>query len=95
MNRINSILCSQIDEDIHSVKMVEQDLPDPGPGEVQVRVKACAVNFPDILMIQGKSSDGNKYNTYDQRQQNDADPPIPRNHKKEIKQIPDDEAEAS
>jgi len=32
----------------------EIDLPPPGPGEVQVRLKACAVNFPDILMIQGK-----------------------------------------
>ena len=32
----------------------ELDLPPPAPGEVQVRLKACAVNFPDILMIQGK-----------------------------------------
>ena len=32
----------------------ELELPDPAPGEVQVRMKACAVNFPDLLMIQGK-----------------------------------------
>ncbi len=30
------------------------DLPDPKPGEVRVRIKACAVNFTDLLMIQGK-----------------------------------------
>ncbi len=32
----------------------EIELPPPGDGEVQVRLNACAVNFPDILMIQGK-----------------------------------------
>jgi NADPH:quinone reductase len=32
------------------------DLPDPvaGPGEVLIAVKACAVNFPDVLMIVDK-----------------------------------------
>ena len=28
--------------------------PTPGPKEVLVKVKACAVNFPDTLIIQGK-----------------------------------------
>lgn len=28
--------------------------PEPGPGEVLVRVKACALNFFDTLIIQGK-----------------------------------------
>lgn len=33
-----------------------KDMPDPvpGPGEVLIRVKACSVNFPDTLIIQGK-----------------------------------------
>lgn len=26
--------------------------PVPGPGQVRVRVKACSINFPDVLMIQ-------------------------------------------
>jgi|SRR6266478_3264538 len=26
--------------------------PDPAPGEVRVRVKVCAVNYPDVLIIQ-------------------------------------------
>jgi len=33
-----------------------QELPDPqaGPGQVVIDVKAAAVNFPDVLIIQGK-----------------------------------------
>jgi NADPH2:quinone reductase len=31
----------------------EAPRPVPGPGEVLVRVKAAALNFPDVLMIQG------------------------------------------
>ncbi|HEY9304349.1 MAG TPA: alcohol dehydrogenase catalytic domain-containing protein, partial [Mycobacterium sp.] len=28
--------------------------PVPGPGQVVVRVRAAAVNYPDVLMIDGK-----------------------------------------
>jgi NADPH2:quinone reductase len=28
--------------------------PRPGPGQVLIRVEACAVNFPDTLMVQGR-----------------------------------------
>ena len=52
--QVKSVLCRQINDDIGSVELVEIDLPSPGPGEVRVRLKACAVNFPDLLMIQGK-----------------------------------------
>lgn len=36
--------------------LVVEDLPDPspGPGQVVVRVRAAAVNFPDFLLIDGK-----------------------------------------
>ena len=36
--------------------LVIEDVPDPkaGAGEVVLRVKAAAVNFPDVLMIEGK-----------------------------------------
>ena len=54
MNLIRAIRCHAISEDIASVTLDELPLPAPGPGEVQVRLKACAVNFPDLLMIQGK-----------------------------------------
>ncbi len=54
MTRIRAVRCHAISDDIGSVTLDELDLPDPGSGEVQVRLKACAVNFPDLLMIQGK-----------------------------------------
>jgi len=37
-----------------SLVVEEVDPPQPGPGEVKVRVHACGVNFPDILMMAGK-----------------------------------------
>lgn len=46
--------CHELSEDIGHVQMDTIDLDDPAAEEVQVRVKACAVNFPDLLMIQGK-----------------------------------------
>lgn len=36
------------------LRLAEVATPVPGPGEVLVRVEACGVNFPDVLMIQGK-----------------------------------------
>ena len=51
---ILSYQCEEISEDIGSIVLKEVELSDPGPGEVRVRLKACAVNFPDLLMIQGK-----------------------------------------
>ena len=54
MTPYRAVRCHAISEDIGSVTLDELRLPDPGPGEVQVRLKACAVNFPDLLMIQGK-----------------------------------------
>ncbi len=54
MPRVKTILCEAISEDIGSVVLREVELADPGPSEVRVRLKACAVNFPDLLMIQGK-----------------------------------------
>lgn len=32
-------------------------LPAPGPGEVQVAIRACGLNFADLLMIEGKYQD--------------------------------------
>lgn len=36
-----------------------QDLPipDPGPGEVQLRIAACGLNFADLLLAQGRYQD--------------------------------------
>jgi NADPH2:quinone reductase len=34
--------------------MDDVELPPPGPGALRLVLKACSVNFPDILMVQGK-----------------------------------------
>lgn len=36
-----------------SLTMEEQPSPQPGKGEVLIEVKACGLNFPDTLIIQG------------------------------------------
>jgi len=36
------------------LRVAELSLPDPGPGEVKIRVRAAGVNFPDVLIIQRK-----------------------------------------
>lgn len=37
-----------------TLRIIELTLPEPGPGEVKIRVRAAGVNFPDVLIIQGK-----------------------------------------
>jgi NADPH2:quinone reductase len=37
-----------------SLVVTDVPSPEPGPGEVVIRVAACAVNFPDVLIIQDK-----------------------------------------
>lgn len=32
-------------------------VPDPGPGEIRVRIGACGLNFADLLMMEGKYQD--------------------------------------
>ena len=51
---MRALVCREISEDITTVKV--EDLPrrDLAPGEVRIAMRAASVNFPDILMIQGK-----------------------------------------
>src|SRR5918999_5013390 len=37
-----------------SLELVEAEDPVPGPGQLLVRVKACAINYPDVLIIEDK-----------------------------------------
>lgn len=37
-----------------ALKLVDVPPPQPGPGELLVRVLAAGVNFPDLLIVQGK-----------------------------------------
>jgi NADPH2:quinone reductase len=36
------------------LKLNEVEMPEPGPGQVLVRVKAAALNFPDVLLCRGQ-----------------------------------------
>ena len=38
-------------------ELVRADVPEPGPGEVRIRVAACGLNFADLLMIEGSYQD--------------------------------------
>ncbi|MEQ8266290.1 MAG: NADPH:quinone oxidoreductase family protein [Parvibaculum sp.] len=51
---MRSMRVHELSEDISVLRMDEVDLPPPGPGELRLRLKACSINFPDILMVQGK-----------------------------------------
>src|SRR5688500_18007035 len=37
-----------------TLRLAEIDDPTPGAGELLVRVRACAINFPDVLIIKDK-----------------------------------------
>jgi NADPH:quinone reductase len=37
-----------------TLRLSEIDDPVPGPGQLLVRVKACAINYPDVLIIEDK-----------------------------------------
>ena len=51
---MKAFVCHEITEDLSGVSVRDIDLPEPGPGEVRVKVRAVSVNFPDILLCQGK-----------------------------------------
>ena len=46
--------CHAITDDIGNITLDTISIADPGPGEVQIEVKACSVNIPELLLIQGK-----------------------------------------
>jgi len=51
---MKALLCRGNADDIGTAKIEDLTLPDLGEHEIRIRVRASAVNFPDILMIQGK-----------------------------------------
>jgi NADPH2:quinone reductase len=52
--KIRTALCREHSENIDCLQIEEVELADPAAGEVQILLKACSVNFPDLLMIQDK-----------------------------------------
>ena len=51
---MKAIVCREISEDIGTLRLEDVSLPPLKSNEARVRVRAAAVNFPDILTVQGK-----------------------------------------
>jgi NADPH2:quinone reductase len=47
-------LVRSLSDDLSSMRLESVPVTLPGPGMIQVRMRAASVNFPDILTIQGK-----------------------------------------
>jgi NADPH2:quinone reductase len=50
---MRAIVCDRLG-DPSVLKIEERPIPQPGPGDVVVRVGAAAVNFPDVLTVSGE-----------------------------------------
>lgn len=51
---MRALLVEDLAPDYGGCVLKEIDTPAPAPGEVQIRVKAAAVNFPDLLQTRGE-----------------------------------------
>jgi len=51
---MKALVCRALSDDIGTLAIEDVALPPPAPGEARVRIHVAAVNFPDILMVQGK-----------------------------------------
>ncbi|HEV2652368.1 MAG TPA: NADPH:quinone oxidoreductase family protein [Rhizomicrobium sp.] len=51
---MKAVVCRAIAEDIGTLRLEDVTLPPPAAGQARVRIRAAAVNFPDILTVQGK-----------------------------------------
>jgi NADPH2:quinone reductase len=50
---MKALLCHELSDDLSGVGVGDAPVPEAGPGEVLVRVRAAGLNFPDLLMCQG------------------------------------------
>jgi NADPH:quinone reductase len=51
---VRAFVCHRLSDDLSGTGIAEIERPTPKAGEVLVEVKATSINFPDILMCQGK-----------------------------------------
>ena len=51
---MRALVCHALSDDFSGVEVREVALPDPGPGQVRIKVRATSINFPDLLLCQGK-----------------------------------------
>ena len=50
---MRAVVCERLSEDFSGTAIRNVALPEPGPGEVLVQVRAAGINFPDLLMCRG------------------------------------------
>jgi NADPH2:quinone reductase len=48
---------AELGEPEQAMALVEAEVPEPGPGQVLLKVRAAALNFPDALMVRGHYQD--------------------------------------
>ena len=51
---MRALVCHTLSDDLSGVEVRDVPKPEPKPGEVLIKVAATSVNFPDILLTQGK-----------------------------------------
>ena len=51
---MRAVVCEKLGPPEDLVLRSDWDLPEVGPGDILIEVKAAALNFPDVLIIQGK-----------------------------------------
>ena len=51
---MRALVCHTLTDDLSGVDVRDVPKPTPNPGEVLIKVAATSVNFPDILLTQGK-----------------------------------------
>jgi NADPH:quinone reductase len=51
---VRAFVCHRLSDDLSGSGIAEVERPTPKAGEVLVEVRATSINFPDILMCQGK-----------------------------------------
>lgn len=51
---MSALVCEALGQDFSNVRLRTLNVPEPGPGEVRVRVEAASLNFPDLLMLKGE-----------------------------------------
>jgi NADPH:quinone reductase len=51
---MKALVCKTFSDDLYRLAFENVELPALGPADVRVRVRAASVNFPDLLMTDGK-----------------------------------------
>lgn len=51
---MRAFVCDALSDDLSGAGVRDVAVPEPAAGQVRLRVKAASVNFPDILLCQGK-----------------------------------------